>query len=167
MDGIGFDRLVKALATSGVRRQALRASVGGALAATLAGINQAAEAGKKKKKSCPPCKKRKQGKCKKKLPDGTACEGGTCQDGKCVGCSDFTESCASSAECCGAEFGIVACREHLTTVSKATCKTQFPGQRCCGLAPSICNPANGNCDCCDDLICDLAENNQFRCQIDT
>ena len=33
------------------------------------------------KKRCPPCKKRKQGTCKGKKPDGTACAGGTCQRG--------------------------------------------------------------------------------------
>jgi len=38
----------------------------------------------KKKKPCPPCKKRKKDKCKKNLPDGTVCAGGTCQGGSCV-----------------------------------------------------------------------------------
>jgi hypothetical protein len=31
-----------------------------------------------------PCKKRKQGKCKGTLPDGTLCASGACQNGKCV-----------------------------------------------------------------------------------
>ena len=30
-------------------------------------------------KKCPPCKKRKNGTCKKKLPEGTACAGQTCE----------------------------------------------------------------------------------------
>ncbi|MDQ2652209.1 MAG: DUF1554 domain-containing protein [Chloroflexota bacterium] len=39
---------------------------------------------RKKKKSCPPCRKRKKGKCKGKLPDGAACVSGTCSGGICV-----------------------------------------------------------------------------------
>ena len=53
----------------------------------FAAPNQAAVKGKKKgkkKKACPPCKTRKQGKCKKKRPNGAACRGGTCQQGACI-----------------------------------------------------------------------------------
>ena len=35
------------------------------------------------KKKCPPCRKRKKGKCKKRLPDGAACPGGICRSGSC------------------------------------------------------------------------------------
>jgi hypothetical protein len=37
------------------------------------------------KKRCPPCRKKKHGKCKKKRPDGAPCgTGGQCQGGSCV-----------------------------------------------------------------------------------
>ena|SRR5215208_2482349 len=36
------------------------------------------------RKWCPPCRKRKKGKCRKKLPDGEVRPGGTCQGGSCV-----------------------------------------------------------------------------------
>jgi hypothetical protein len=72
MDGSRFDRLVVALTTTGSRRRAL----GGLLAGALGVIGSPAEHAPAKKKPCPPCKKRKAGTCKKKLPDGTACRGG-------------------------------------------------------------------------------------------
>jgi hypothetical protein len=39
---------------------------------------------KRHKQPCPPCKTRKHGKCKGRLPDGSACAEGTCQSGICV-----------------------------------------------------------------------------------
>ena len=81
MDAPRFDRLTRALTTAGSRRRAL----GGLLLGSLGLLgSHRDEASAKKKKPCPPCKKRKKGKCKAKLPDGTACSGGTCQGGSCV-----------------------------------------------------------------------------------
>ena len=59
------------------------------------------------KKKCPPCKKRKKGKCKKTLPDGTACAGGTCQGGRCGAtapppgptCTCSGGTCSSTGQC--------------------------------------------------------------------
>ncbi len=134
-----FDRLAQALAASRARRQAVLASLGGMLAATAASLSQDAAARKKKKKK----------KKKNKPPPPPQC-------------LDLRDTCTANAECCGAEFGVVACREHLA--SNAACRAQFPGLRCCGLEEIFCNPNNGNCDCCDDLVCSLAPDNQFRCQ---
>ena len=80
MDADRFDTLARTLTAAGSRRQALVATLGGGLSLVL-GAASVDEAGAKKR--CPPCKKRKLGKCKKKLPDGTACSGGTCQAGAC------------------------------------------------------------------------------------
>jgi hypothetical protein len=135
-----FDRLAQALAASRARRQAVLASLGGMLAATAASLSQDADAKKKKKK------KKKRNNQQPPPPQ----------------CVDLRDTCTANAECCGAEFGVVACREHLA--SNAACRTQFPGLRCCGLEEIFCNPNNGNCDCCDDLVCSLAPDNQFRCQ---
>jgi hypothetical protein len=81
MDGFAFDALTRSLTSAGSRRRALTGLVSGTLGLILAAsvIDEAAA-----KKKCPPCKKRKKGKCKKKQPDGTACAGGTCRGGSCV-----------------------------------------------------------------------------------
>jgi hypothetical protein len=84
MDESRFDTLIRTLGAPGSRRRAL----GGLLASTLGGLVGATSredaAARKKRKACPPCKKRKKGKCKAALPDGTACSGGTCRGGSCV-----------------------------------------------------------------------------------
>lgn len=80
MDAFRFDTLTRFLRTSGSRRHAL-----GGLLGSLLGLGRSRrEATAAKKKPCPPCKKRKKGKCKKKLPNGTPCANGTCQSGSCV-----------------------------------------------------------------------------------
>lgn len=81
METAAFDRFTRSLSAYRNRRLALIAVVGGALGAPLLSLDTADA---KKKKPCPPCKKRKKGKCKADLPDGTACESGTCQAGQCV-----------------------------------------------------------------------------------
>jgi hypothetical protein len=102
MDGVAFDTLTRSLLARGSRRRAL---IG--LASTLGlilGATAIEDATAKKK--CPPCKKRKQGKCKGKKPDGTVCPGGTCQGGRCtpVRCPTGQKPCAGrcipSNQCC-------------------------------------------------------------------
>src|SRR5918995_2170893 len=106
MDARRFDTLARIVSTAGSRRRAVATAVGGVLA--LLGLADPHDATAKKK--CPPCKKRKQGKCKKKKPDGTACPNGACQSGRCVatepspppcqGKADFTE-CGGGKRCSG------------------------------------------------------------------
>jgi hypothetical protein len=74
-----FNRLARSLTAAGSRRQTF-AVLAGSLGLLSFVQRDAAEARKK----CPPCKKRKQGKCKGKKPDGTLCAGGACQSGSCV-----------------------------------------------------------------------------------
>jgi hypothetical protein len=111
MDGPQFDRIVAALG-QGMSRRGVLAVLGGLFAASLEevvakraghnrkerqqerGQDRATDATKERgaarrpgtgdEKHCPPCKKKKHGKCKKKKPDGTACPGGMCQAGKCI-----------------------------------------------------------------------------------
>ena len=86
MESDAFDSLTRSLIGahpgSMTRRGITRLLGGLALAGplTLLGFAEADA----KKKSCPPCKKRKHGKCKKKLPNGTPCNGGACDSGRCV-----------------------------------------------------------------------------------
>jgi hypothetical protein len=105
MDGSTFDVLTRRFTMHLSRRTGL------GLLATLGGLRASApdqtaakKRGNKKKKPCPPCKKRKQGTCKKKKPDGTLCAGGTCQGGKCIlaTCSDgITNGTESDVDCGG------------------------------------------------------------------
>ena len=81
MDAHHFDALARSLSLPGSRRGVLGSLLAGALG--LLGPRPD-EVAAKKKKPCPPCKKRKQGKCKGTLPDGSACPGGTCQGGSCL-----------------------------------------------------------------------------------
>jgi hypothetical protein len=75
-----FDRVTHALSDSRSRRAALVGVLGGIL-----GVPQLrVETARAKKKPCAPCKKRKKGKCKATLPDGTPCASGTCRAGQCV-----------------------------------------------------------------------------------
>jgi hypothetical protein len=77
MDDSRFDALTRAFTTARSRRAALGTLLGGTLG--LLGLADTSA-----RKSCPPCKKRKHGKCKaNKRLNGTACPGGTCQDGRC------------------------------------------------------------------------------------
>jgi hypothetical protein len=119
MDGFHFDTLTRTLTVAASRRQTLGSLLGGALG--LLG-SRAEEAAAKKK--CPPCKKRKQGKCKGKKPDGTACSGGSCQSGRCVP----TLSCSSGYTPCGQQC--VDLRDN--TQHCGACFTVCsPGKVCC------------------------------------
>ena len=71
-----FDTLVRLLATTPSRRQAVGALLGAALAGRAAATGA---------KSCGPCRKRKRGRCRRKRPDGTPCGAfGRCRNGRCV-----------------------------------------------------------------------------------
>ncbi len=100
MDEDTFDGIVRRLTSQPSRRHSL-GLLGGLL--TIPFLPHAV-ADAKKKKPCPPCKKRKKGKCKKRLVDGTACSGGSCQGGKCVPTTPATTTaipCPSGQGRCG------------------------------------------------------------------
>jgi hypothetical protein len=94
-----FDALTRAVTTAHSRRGALSTLLGGAL-----GLLGLAETTARKKghhttkHECPPCTKRKHGKCKAtKRLQGTGCPGGTCQDGACVLSVEQTTTCPTGA----------------------------------------------------------------------
>ncbi len=99
MDPSHFDTLARSLYDGRSRRAALASLLGGSLGLLALVPHEEAEA----KKSCPPCKKRKRGKCKKKLPNGTSCGGGACQNGRCVAatCSDGIKNGSETGVDCG------------------------------------------------------------------
>lgn len=80
-----FDALVRTLSVGSVTRRTLsRGLTGASIAASLFAFGwQDGDA----KKRCPPCRRRKKGKCKKSLPDGAGCPGGACQSGSCIASS--------------------------------------------------------------------------------
>jgi hypothetical protein len=99
MDGSAFDRLTRTFTEPRSRRGVHRLVGGLAVGGPLALAGAAESTAKKKRKPCPPCKKRKKGKCKARLPEGTSCidkagQGGTCQGGSCVAAADLPLTCS-------------------------------------------------------------------------
>jgi hypothetical protein len=150
MEASRFDALTRHLVMGLSRRRSL-----GILAAMgLVGLvsPDAAEA-KKKKKPCPPCKKRKQGKCKKKLPDGTACAGGSCQGGRCVaatppptGSGPVPPVCGAGKACAGADDcfsgGTCECKVRSDNPNVTCCGNLGFG---CGLGETQCSASDPRC----------------------
>jgi hypothetical protein len=157
MDAGRFDSLTRALARVGSRRLALSGLLTGALG--LLGPRPH-EAAAKKKKPCPPCKKRKKGKCKAALPDGTVCSGGTCQGGNCIATPTPpppppppTITCATGTELCGSACYPPCPNPFLEVRHPRTCQCcQFrelcgrsgPDPRCCS---GECAPFAGENHC--------------------
>ena len=125
MDAPHFDALARRL-TIGLSRRGF-----GLLA--ILGLRRLAApdpaAAKKKKKRCPPCKRRKKGKCKGALPDGAPCPGGSCRGGSCRG------GCLPRDQCCTAD----------------DCP---PGVLCCdGVCSDDLRAAGVNCNFKHDVCC--------------
>ena len=146
MDSDRFDTMTRILHNARARRNALvtllglSGSVGFSLAETVAA---------KKKKSCPPCKKRKKGKCKKKLPDGAACAGGTCQSGTCVA-PPAPPSCVGQPDNapCGSDgrCRLGECQPHPTCLGiDGNCTS--PGAQCCSDSCAPFPPQGSFCGC--------------------
>src|SRR5215213_7497944 len=111
----------------------------------------------KEKKPCPPCTKRKQGKCKGKKPNGTPCAGGTCQSGRCQtgsGCTPTTcaaqgKNCGTISDGCGTQLrcGPDSCGDGYTcTDNRCLCLdgTAVCDGACCD-AGQVCQKGDGAC----------------------
>jgi hypothetical protein len=85
IDAARFDSLSRSLTAARSRRRLTGNLFSLAIGSATAASPLIAEA--KRKNSCPPCKKRKKGKCKKKKTDGTPCPGGMCRRGLCATCT--------------------------------------------------------------------------------
>src|SRR5687768_6311995 len=148
MDPSRFDALARSLTLAGSRRRAL----GGLLFGTLGHVaSRPDEVGAKKKKPCPPCKKRKKGKCKKKLPDGTPCAGGACQDGRCV--AVCTPPCTDGRVCQAG--GVCACPPDrlLVCPGSSVCSQCCEDDDCSDpLADSRSVCRDGRCVCTDPRL---------------
>jgi hypothetical protein len=148
MDNARFDDLTQRLASTLSRRRSL-----GLVA--LLGLHQVApvpEAAAKKK--CPPCKKRKQGKCTRNKPDGTACGGlKVCHHGRCQ-CPNGMKPCRSG-DCIAKELccpgparicGIGTIVDPCGVSQRCRCQDNLAGVTMCGFA-------NGVCGCTRDVEC--------------
>jgi hypothetical protein len=162
MDADRFDALSRSLMTAGTRRRALVA-LSGVLGLVL---GMASPLGAPAKKRCPPCKKRKIGKCKKKLPDGTGCSGGTCLGGSCVaatggnGCSDGHKPCGPACILAGQCCTSTDCPTG-TTCCNHLCTDTTTDPRHCGDCTTICSVgttcACGRCCTARGDDCTLAD----------
>ena len=189
MDGPHFDALTRSLTAAQSRRGALRALLGGPLG-LLGGATVLAKRGNgggNRKKDCPPCKKKKDGKCKANKPDGTVCEnGGTCQSGSCLsgsgsggsgsGGSSSPSVCPSgnTGRACGAD-GTGRCRGGICyppPTCRSTgedCDPNNAGQ-CCGNVCTVfgavakCQPGPAGSLCRIDADCTSAQCVAYQCQ---
>jgi hypothetical protein len=152
MEDDRFDALTRALATVASRRDQLRRlRTGTLLALPLAVGNDAARAS-----ACPPCRKKKRGRCRKKRPDGAPCgNGGRCRNGRCdhnvctMDCPGNLEPQAcgpagSSCQCVNVVEGASACVKRQQGDACGTETVCDPGQicgiPCTGYLPSCWAP---------------------------
>lgn len=160
MDAPHFDALTRRLTIGLSRRRSL--VLFGILG--LGGLDSSDVAAKnKKKKRCPPCKKRKKGKCKGTLPDGAPCPGGSCQGGRCQ------QGCLPTDQCCAADdcpLGFLCCDGFCSETLFAAGAACTAGSRCCSnycqfihVGENRCAPTcrGGFCeldrDCCRGFPC--------------
>lgn len=185
MNGLHFDMLVRALSHgSSTRRSLARGFAGVATGASLA--LSGGEDGEARK-PCPPCRKRRKGKCKKKRPDGAACPGGTCQSGRCIPASNtcVVATCPDPGVC-----KVRACDGNVCAPVNAPNDTSCgssgevcQGGICCPFAhvncfgacvhPNCRGSLAGGCDdrclipgkaCCGPLFCQQTSSGEFRCR---
>jgi hypothetical protein len=167
VDDARFDFLTRSLTLRLSRRRSL-----GLLATlSLPALAAPGTAAAKKKKPCPPCTKRKHGKCKGTLPDGADCAGGTCQGGRCAArnpgspsqlatcpdgqrlCRDACLSapiCCDSGDCSGGktcQAGSCDCPIHTTLCVDQTCR------QCCTDADCRSALVGGGLGACSDGVC--------------
>jgi hypothetical protein len=148
MDEAQFDALTQRLTATLSRRRSL------SLLALL-GLHQVTPVPETAaKKHCPPCKKRKRGKCTGRKPDGTACGGlKACHHGRCQ-CPNGMKPCSNGdciakelccpgpARICGPGVRIDVCGAS----QRCRCQDNLAGSTMCG-------SANGACGCTQDADC--------------
>jgi hypothetical protein len=159
VDANRFGSLARILTPTGSRRRALATGFGSVLGIVLGAASVEVPAAKKKK-PCPPCKKRKQGRCKKQLPDGTACQSGTCQGGSCVATTcpavcPVCQTCNSASGSCAVDTSENGEAGAGCAAPKVCCSgTCCSGVHACNVASSCATCAevcDANCAFCSNL----------------
>ena len=135
MNGIRFDALTHALTAVSPRRDHLRRLFAGLLLGLPLAIgNDEAEA-----RRCPPCWKRRKGKCRKKRRNGAPCgNGGRCRNGRCDH-NVCTMDCPGDLEpqACGPAGSDCQCVNVVEGAS--ACVKSQPGEACG--TETVCNPS--------------------------
>lgn len=141
-----FDTLTRSLTVRHSRRHATRVLLGLGLAARGESVlTPEAEA-----KRCPPCRKKRNGKCRGKKPNGTPCPGGTCRDGRCrsATCGDGVKNGTETDVDCGGSC--TRCAGGNTCASRADCHSaRCETGRCqtCAIDADCGSDSNGPCVC--------------------
>ena len=176
MDSDHFASLTRSLTGARARRRAVAAMLGASLG-LLGRAHPDATAAKKRKKrkSCPPCKKRKQGRCTGKKRDGTTCPlpdaAGTCQRGRCVVSvtppppgpppPPLTVECpglACDAVCCTPPPGLVVAGVACGRPPAPLCTCTVRAADVCALGCTDQDPFTVDCTTfSDDFVPDLCE----------
>ena len=173
MDSPHFDALTRRFTIVCSRR-----GLGLLAALSLRGLVASNPAAAKKKKRCPPCKRRKKGKCKGTLPNGTPCPGGACQGGSCraVPCPGQKQcegTCIPTDQCCTVENcsvdeGDLCCNGECTFDKLETGEACIFQDTCCSnYCQQVSNSGSRRCaatcrgkgcgqdsDCCRGLRCE-------------
>lgn len=137
--------------------------------AGLAGTEVAVAKNKNGKKKCAQCKEKVKGKCKP-VEDGTLCEpSGSCQNGKCVTCTDDScgpeapicgsdgvcRPCGANGDCSGKNLGTLCCGGRCRT---GNCRS---GSDCSGTKPICqnhsCVPCSGSGQCPSPKVCEASK----------
>ena len=137
MDADRFDRLLRSLVTVRSRRGISRFLIGSVVGSSLTPLalqsGLVAKQGHRhhKKKSCPPCKQKKNGKCRGAKPNDAACNG----DGRCLnGVCNPKPTCSPAGGPCGlppcCATGCIDILLPDMTIVPGFCPCSQPGQPC-------------------------------------
>ncbi|MGH2616581.1 MAG: hypothetical protein ACRDJC_15175 [Thermomicrobiales bacterium] len=103
MDASRFDSLTRSLVERFSRRGLLRGPLVAVAGGAAGMVDLVAIPDEAAARKCPPCRRKKRGRCRKKRPDGTPCGAGkTCQRGACAPCLADFERCTQTPvdRCC-------------------------------------------------------------------
>jgi hypothetical protein len=148
MDSNAVDRLACTAARSANRRRTLTL----ASALGLGGLftiwdDGEAKKRKEKHRKCGPCRFKKKGKCKVNKPEGTACNGGICFDGRCVPQTcQVGGNCPAECRCVFDVNGIQACvlvDEGNCGVTECTSNAECEGDFC--QVSNLCGDGRQTC----------------------
>jgi hypothetical protein len=144
MHHLRFDAAARLISTLRSRR-ALAPIVGGLLGAAI-GLEREPVGARR----CPPCRKKKRGRCRGKKRDGTPCPGGDCRNGRCQPptCADGVRNGSESDVDCGGTCP--RCPDGKSCAGRADClSARCDAGRCqaCAIDADCGSDANGPCVC--------------------
>jgi hypothetical protein len=134
----------------GLARALAALGIGGAIGAAAPATGEA--------KRCPPCRKKKNGTCRKKKPDGTRCgDCRACRNGRCVPNGDLDDS------ACGRDGRCLAGTCNEKPDCSGTGETCAPKQCCSAACSEFCLAGAGGRPCLDGQDCISGSCRGYRC----